>query len=401
MSNVFRSIVNKLSKYNTIVVFLLFFPYIYKIWLPNGSSIYFLDAIKQKWKVLNLLIVLALFLIKKIHPSKLFVITSLSVMWTLVVTIINNSSGFKETFLFCSAIIVIAGIFEIFVDNIDNTIKGLMLNFEIFLYPNLITIFLYRSTKGYLVCHYLLGYYNTMLVFAYPAIALAFLYLYRTKKYIRSCLLIIASFLTILLARGSTPIAALLATLLSFIFMAIIKKIGLKFNNYAVALTIVAFVLCLFILFIFEGGKFRLIDFIIEKILQRSTDFTGRLPIWKKAEEMFLANPLFGYGREVLIEAEPGWFLVHAHNEYLSILVFTGLIGFILFMIFNIELIIKLDKQKNISFKFIFIGLIFGIFISYITECYQKEYMFYIVFFLAYNLDKIVIKENNNENFTK
>ena len=378
-----------------ILVFLLFFPFIYKVWLPDGSSIYFLDIIRHKWKIVSLVIITILFIIKKKKPSKLFILSLVIEIWTLIITFIKNPSGMKETILFVSAVLSISGIIELFIDDLDNLLNGLLLNFEIFLYLNFITILLYHSTRGYNGAHYLLGYYNTMMVFVYPAIALAFIYMFKNKKYVRPILLIVISVLTIVLAGGSTPLGSLIASIGVVILYLLLQKFNIKTKHLNLILFILAVAFCIFILFFFVGGKFKLIDFIIEKVLNRNTTFTGRFPIWAKAEEMILNNPIFGYGREVQIEATPGWFLTHAHNTYLTNLVFTGLIGFIPFMIMNVMIVNKLDKQRNCLLKYILAGLLFGIFISFVTEAYQKEFMFYIIYFLAYNIDKIKIESSN------
>lgn len=385
-------------KKSWIIVFLLFFPFIYKVWLPDGSSIYFLDAIRQKWKFFSLAIIAILFIIKKKRPSKLFFVSLILEMWTLVITCINNSEGIKETALFICAVISISGIVELFIDDLNGLLNGLMLDFELFLYLNFITIIKYHSTLGYLKRHYLLGYYNTLIVFAYPAIAIAFIYMFRNKKYIRPSILVLISVLTIILAGGSTPLGALIASVTIFIVFIIFDKFNIKIKHINLILFIIAVLFCIFILFFFVGGKFKIIDFIIEDVLHRNTSFTDRIIIWAKSKEMILANPILGYGRETLIEAKPGWFLVHAHNEYLTNFVFTGGVGFMIFMIFNVMIVNKLDKQRNSLLKYILSALLFGIFISFVTEAYQKEYMFSIIYFLAYNLEKIELGSNKTKN---
>lgn len=384
-----KSIINN----KWIIVALLFFPFIYKVWLPSGSSIYFLDYIRDKWKLFSLLILIIMFIKRKKKPSKLLLTTLLLEIWTLIITVINNPNGIKETIVYISAVLSISLLIEIYMDDIRSLLNGLMINFEVFLYLNFITIILYHSTQGYNGAHYLLGYYNTMMIYAYPAIALAIVYMYINKKYIRSSLLIVISILTILLAGGSTPLGSLLATIFAIAIGLLIYKKNIKINHYGLLLFVIAFLFCIFILFIFEGGKFKLLDFVIEEVLHRNTTFTNRLPIWKKAEEMFISNPL-GYGRETLIEAAPGWFLVHAHNTYLTVLVFTGVIGFILFMAFNILVLLNIDKQNESVIKYLFIGLLFGIFISYVTEAYQKDYFFLIIYYLAFYLNTLTTRTN-------
>ena len=402
MQKIVLNIRSLIEKNNWIVVFLLFFPFIYKIWLPDGTGFYYIDSIKDYWKMFSFVVVVALFLTKKKKPSKPLIIVSVMGIWTIVVTAINNSNGLYETILFVIAVIVLSSLVELFIDDIDNMINGLMLSFELFLYMNFVTIIAFHSTKGFLEHHYLLGYYNTLIVFTYPAIAVSSIYMHRRKKYVRPTLLIIVSILTLVLAGGSTPLGSLIGTFGIIVTCIILNKLKMQIKHKAIILFIVAIIFSGFILFVFEGGKYKIIDFVIEKLLNRNTTFTGRLGIWKRAEEMFLNNPIVGYGRETIIRVTNFGDFIHCHNEYLTILVFTGIIGFVLFILFNFVILDKFDKQKESLLKYVLLGLLFGIFLSYVTECYQKEYMFYIIFFLAYHLDKIGIKEDMNyENLTK
>ena len=56
----------------------------------------------------------------------------------------------------------------------------------------------------------------------------------------------------------------------------------------------------------------------------------------------------------------------------------------------HFELIRGTFKQKNSIYKIALLGLLFGIFLTYITESYFRFYRFLIVFALMYNLDTIL-----------
>ena len=142
-----------------------------------------------------------------------------------------------------------------------------------------------------------------------------------------------------------------------------------------------------------------MIDVFIEKFLGRSTSFTGRTPIWEKAIEMFFEKPVIGYGFRPSVTRADGFVAMHAHNMILQRLTATGLIGLILFVIFHIILVLKVDKMENTIARIIMIGGVFGINITYLMDAYKKFFRFYLVFFLAYHIDGLIKDKILNTEF--
>lgn len=70
---------------------------------------------------------------------------------------------------------------------------------------------------------------------------------------------------------------------------------------------------------------------------------SGRVVLWKKAFEIFSEKPFFGVGINKLHTYLGN---VHVHNTYLQVLGETGLIGFIIYMIFMSSI---LEKSINIA----------------------------------------------------
>jgi oligosaccharide repeat unit polymerase len=138
--------------------------------------------------------------------------------------------------------------------------------------------------------------------------------------------------------------------------------------------SVVAFALCLPIFLIYSKGKSRL-NFILISVLslplilwgaiitgssvfERTTETmdggaTGREQLWIDAWNEFINNPVFG-GR-----IEIGFY---PHNIILELLMATGIIGFIMFMLFLIPSFKRLYKlsKKDINYIWIFIILIQG-----------------------------------------
>ncbi len=371
-----------------ILVSFLFLPFVYKILFPDGTKIWLIESIKQEVKVLCFLIILFLFLFKRKKPSKLLWCLFIFELWLIITTLINNGIyQLKGVLIYAMSSIAIAMLIELYKDDIGPLIKGLMLDYEFFLYLNFITVVLYNSTKGYSGSCYMLGYYNTMLLFTYPAICIAAIYMKLSKKYIRASILILISMLTIILSRGSTPLGSLICSVGVFVILYLLRNTKINIPFWLISLLLLLF--NIFIVFVFEGGKYELIDFIIEKVLNRNTTFSGRLTIWESALNMIKNRWLIGYGHSTAVPDVIGssTTVIHAHNTLLTIAVNSGVIGLILFFILHYVLIKKIDKTNNSIVKFVAISLLAGIFLSYTTDSYPKDFYFLVNFFLAYHMD--------------
>jgi O-antigen ligase len=394
MSKGFKSVKDYFINNEWILVFLLFFPFVYKIVLPSGILMWFFETYKQEIKLICFLIILFKFIHKRVKPSILMWCLIVFDLWLIFATYSNNGIyQLKTVSIYVISSLVMAMLVEIYKDNPIVLIKGLLLNFEIFLYLNFVTVLLYNSTKGYLGSNYLLGYYNTLMVFTYPAICVAAIYMSLSKKYVRSLILIIVSILTIILAKGSTPLGSLICSIGVFVVLYLLKNTKVNIPFWLISLLLLLF--NIFIVFIFEGGKYKLIDFIIEKVLNRNTTFTGRLTIWESALDIIKNNLLIGCGYKTSIPYIIGSDItvVHAHNTLLTTAVNSGIIGLILFFILHCVLIYRVDKTSNSIYKFIMIGLLAGIFLSYTTDSYTKDYLFLVIFFLTYHLSTYICKK--------
>ena len=73
-------------------------------------------------------------------------------------------------------------------------------------------------------------------------------------------------------------------------------------------------------------------EFILEKIFNRSANFTGRYYLWESAINMIKAQPWFGYGRSAqdYISAWGGYF--SSHNYVLETLLQGGVIALTFFV---------------------------------------------------------------------
>lgn len=371
-----------------ILVSFLFLPFIYKITFYDGTEIWLIESIKQEAKILSFIIILFLFISKRQKPSKLLWCLILFELWLIITTLINHGIyQLKSVLIYAMSSVAIAMLIELYKDDIETLIKGLMINYEFFLYLNFISVALYNSTKGNSEWCYMLGYYNTMMLFTYPAICIAVIYMKLFKKYRRASALILISMLTIILSRGSTPLGSLIASVGIFVVLYLLRNTKINIPFWLISLLLLLF--NIFIVFFFEGGKYKIIDFIIEKALNRNTTFTGRLEIWESALDLIKNRWLIGYGYATAVPYAIGKSktVIHAHNSLLTTMVNAGIIGLILFFILHYVLIKKIDKINNSTVKFVAISLLAGIFLSYTVDSYPKDFYFLVNFFLTYHIN--------------
>ena len=139
-------------------------------------------------------------------------------------------------------------------------------------------------------------------------------------------------FLVVMAKTGSRGgLAALIAAYIVYCIM--INK-PLKIKIIAVFISAVAGSVGLFFMLNYSVLKNR----IAEQVADES--FGGRKPIWEAGVNMFMKYPVFGAGAgryQMDISDIFGKFVV-THNEYLTILVYTGIVGFSIFLLFQYHL---------------------------------------------------------------
>ncbi len=390
-----KSVKDLYKKYKWIFIFLLMIPFFNDAY--SGFKIV-PDWIMDHLKIVVFLVLICFLLFQKKKPSSLMICLTVMEVWWLVTTLINY--GFSDDTALYKTIIDIVNalsvslIVECFRDDGKNLVDGLILNFELAIYPNFVTVITQLADHGY----YLLGYYAVLILWILPAICVGVLYMIIHKKYIRGGLLIAVSVITAVMTWCATIIVALMGMAFSAV-LGILLYLNGKTRKYRIPLSAYIVLVLLgnvFILFVYSGGKYPFIDFFIEKFLGRSTTFTNRIPIWQEAMRMISSKPIIGYGfrPEIVI---PGWNgILHAHNQILQRLTATGIIGLILFVIFHIILILKMDKMENSIARIVMVGGVFAISITYLMDAYKKFFRFYLVFFLAYHVDEIIRNKVNS-----
>ena len=188
--------------------------------------------------------------------------------------------------------------------------------------------------------------------------------LYEKKGYLALNLVsVIAGLVTILMTGSRGGLVSVIA-LIMFIFILSNKNKGVKkvvVNILIVSVIIVA----LYILvskFVSTESLTRI--FTIDDSKIGYTSGAGRLALWKYGVSLFVQKPLIGWG----------WggyntLSVASHNTYLSMLLDTGIIGMVLFVIPMVMIYIRAFKSgKPLVILLLFAGLIPSFFIDAINK---------------------------------
>ena len=387
MTNILEKIDSFVCKYKTIILIILLFP-CFRTDAPKYFGIFYEIIFDYLVWPFAFIVIIDYFLIKKIKPSKLMCAFLLYQAW-LVVDQLRIRWLTLYDYSFIARGIILGLLIEINVKgDFKKLIKAFLIIFECLIYINTITIVinLFNGTQHY--ADNFLGYYNNIIVFVYPAICVASLYIYSTKKWIRGCFLIFVSIVSVFLSLAATPRGALIASIAVFIFEFLLYKINKKEFVKLWPLVVIALLFNVFIVVIYREGLFPLLDNFIINILHRSTNFTGRSEIWDKAIELAKEASLFGFGYTP--EIQIGSFVAaHAHNELLAMWIRYGLVGVGLYAVFSFIYIREIDRQNCSIIKIIFISLVFGIFLGFIADRMSRAYLYYIIFFFAYHFKTI------------
>ena len=387
-----------LSNNRWLIVFIMMIPFFndsyenFKI-LP--------DWIMDRCRIIVFFILAIVLIVKKKQPSLLLCALFAMEAWWMITTVINYGFSYSEatykTFIDIINALSVALIVETFKEDGKSLINGLILNMELAIYPNFVTVVMNHADHGY----YLLGYYAVLILWILPAICIGALYIILNKRYVRGSILIMISILTAAITWCATIVVAILG-MMGLVFLAFLLHETKWLKDYRIPL-LPFFLLALFgnifVLFVYRGGSFPLVDVFIEKVLGRSTNFTNRTLIWDVVFGMIREKPFIGHGFRPEVALSSGFVAIHAHNQILQRLNATGIIGLLLFIIFHIILIFKADRMKNSMARTIMVGAVFAINITYLMDAYKKFFRFYLVFFLAYHIDELIANKTNNTDY--
>lgn len=250
------------------------------------------------------------------------------------------------------------------------------------------------------------GFVNLLMIF------LILFFLSDSKNFVEKWIylaLIIVNFISLL---GSQTRGSILGLLTGVFFALIFYGFFVKIKaSKKILFFILGFLIILGFYFFLQTGFAMQIPGIgrLAETLKNPTSVFPRIFAWKIFLDAFKAKPIFGWGQESL----PVAFFIHfnpqiyifekaifdrPHNKFIEVLVSTGIVGFIGWILIFVAFVYYLLKQNfNLYQKSILIGLLF----AYFGQSFSLFDMqaSYLVFFFALSLvvSKIEVKENREK----
>ena len=365
-----------------IYVFVLFASFMYSMNFKNGS-IQILDDFFEFARVGSFIIITIWFILAKKKPSKLVIILLIMQLWQLFVTCITNRKIVVSIYDL-SASLAIALLIELFLDEPKELLKGMLLHYELAIYPNLITMLININTDS---DSFYLGDHNVVNQFFIPAIAVAFIYMYLTNNKKRCIPLILVSLLSCILCRSTTTLFGIIISIVIFCFGYFLKK---DKNVSTLIIFLFAVAINVFLMFFYSEETFPEIRLFLIRYFGKSMPFSGREEIWPIALQMIKEQPLIGYGYRTTVKVNNSFTAGHAHNMFLDKALVGGIPELLMFLWLQVELFIKVERQKPNICKLVLVSLMGFIFMTYIMDSYMKFWRFYVVIFLLYHLEEIL-----------
>lgn len=171
---------------------------------------------------------------------------------------------------------------------------------------------------------------------------------YGNKKYVNPTIFVL--FLYIYLgfigfAESETTFA--LSCLILAFFSILYQKKRINFRIPAVLTLIV--IMIVFVGIVFSGNllKSPVFVFLIENVLHKSINITGRTYIWNNALWAIAQEPIFGYGVGAQVITYIQGVFVSEHNQVLHILIEGGLVALFFFLVANVKFAIETKKIQN------------------------------------------------------
>lgn len=199
----------------------------------------------------------------------------------------------------------------------------------------------------------------------------------------------------------------LVALLASILWLSFLKRLNFKLALTGVMILMI-FVISGTIIFV-ENTETIVVD-----ILNKDMTLNGRIPLWRNLMGAMANSPFLGYGyhgfwQEWRGEDNPaaqyatnefGWTAPHAHNGFIEILLYTGIVGFILFaisffktIVVGVIYLIRSESQEAVlPLAIMTILVVSNISLSQLMEIHPM-WMFYIMITV-----RLSMNVGNNQN---
>lgn len=369
-------------------------------WVLPFMPIYFLKIsyilpLVYLWRLLVVLVVV--YIILKLGKLNSFII--FLVVFSLI-TILTSSLNNNITLGIFYSIITVFGfcaLLDYYSKNFQEMIKGLYYLFSSVIILNFILMILYPNGlvlgENYNPIH-LLGAKNGIQMVVLPAMTIILIYSYcfYNKLKMFPLLLLLLSLTTLFITSSGTAIVILI---LVSIFLITYKKYTFSIKTY-----LLVYISLYFSIVIFRLQEVLFGNFIVN-VLEKDITFTGRTHVWDIVLYYLKYSWIIGYGRGNNIIFTETSYLNEAHNGFLEILLSSGVIGLLSFIIILYIVGKKLSKyKKNISSKILTFS-IFAYMVIGLTESVFNRIEFWLLLVIAYNVDWIIKKGVNEHHINK
>lgn len=369
-------------------------------------------------RVLAMMIVALLFL-QKIKAERMdcfrqntnfpvvFSLLVLMQIWLLISTVVNHGDIKSSILLYLVPLVLTGLLFESLLDSPESVICGGMLLGEVLIYANFLAVLLFpngmystylQEGVWYTTKNWLFG--NKNLFFPYLLFSCVIAYIYSShggKKW-REWGVYLASLLSVVLAKSSTSILAMILLITLFL---ILKTKKVQFNVYwLIGINIALF----FLIVVFRAQN--MFSFVIEDVFGKSLTLSGRTRLWDTLWTLIGKNPVFGFG--IMKSGVPQKltgisFGQMAHNLIIDHLYKGGIVYLGLYLVVMILVYRKLRKYQNTNVGQCIIVALFVFQITGLVEAHNgfKSIFIYMIYFIAYNVDRFIPQEEIEETSPK
>lgn len=227
--------------------------------------------------------------------------------------------------------------------------------------------------------NYFLGYDNGHIVVFMPALLLAERDAFFRKKNTLLIINFVCIYISVFICRSGATLSAM-AVLLVLLIAIRFQLFRRLFVNGKFVLAAVAAV---FIFIVILRGQ-EVFAPLVTKYLGKDLTFTGRTFLWDKAFEIIRKYFWFGEGDSSAVNTSTFTLhtqqLAYAHNEILDILVRSGVIGLVLYMVCIVRSVACVKGHKDMQAK-IWLAFMGSYWLAMMFESYSN-YSFYYLYFV-------------------
>lgn len=388
---------HKVIRFNksVLVYALCIIPFIWleyiELTIPSIASI--VDVLK-----LIIMCMLAIFMLKRQKVSKIIFIIAIYFALMIGITYFRhlNIKGVINTGLSTLFFCLLTDF--LMKKNVDNTLNAFSIVFQVLVYINFFTMIMFPegiySTSVHPV-NWFLGYKNSHILYVLPALFFITLNYFRKDKKINMYYLffIFISGLSIFMGQSSTGIVGYLIFVIGS-FLIFGKKDKFITIKKAVIVNVIIF---------FAIGVFQIqnvFTVIVQRLLHKNMNFTGRTNIWSTTIELIKRNFLLGYGVQpssIRVVIYNNINAVNSHNEFLEILYHGGIVLGSVFFYMIYLIVKKLNSNKDSIVAKLGTVLLFTYFIMMLMESYRYS-LFMFLFVILYNIELIIDEKRKFEN---